>query len=115
MVGQERKVEATAPAISDKAKPLKDGIGKDDARTHNDSSRGQQHGPEPGCPRIDYSLGQRHPLADAQLNEIDKNDRVAHDDARARDEADHGSRSKECAHDCVSRHECRPASAESAP
>ena len=47
---------------------------------------------------VDYGVGQGHALLQTQLNEVDENDRITHDDSRARNEADHGCGREERAH-----------------
>ena len=105
MVGHERKVEATAPAISDKCEPLKDRVGQNHACADNHRCRSQEHGTESSCAGINHRLGKGHSLADSELNEVDKDNRVAHDDACAGDEADHRGRREECAQHRMSRHD----------
>ena len=88
-----------------KCEPLKDGVGQNHAGADNDRCRSQEHRTESSCACIDHRLGQGHSLADAELNEVDKDNRVAHDDACAGDEADHRGRREECAQNGMGRHD----------
>jgi len=61
-------------------KPLKNGVGENDACADDHSCRGQQHGPEASRSGIDHRFGQRHSLAYPQFDEVNQNDRIAYDD-----------------------------------
>jgi len=59
--------------------------------------------PETNRSRIDHRFYQSHPLTPAKLDEVDKDDRVAHDNSGPSDEADHGGRGEERAQDRMGR------------
>ena len=100
---RDSSVDATSPAIKRNCESLEDRIEEDDARAHDNRGGGQQHRPEAHCAGIDDGVLQRHALRAAQFDEVHQDDRIAHDDARAGNEADHRGRSEERAHHRVRR------------
>ena len=86
---RESSSDATSPAISEIASPWKIGSNRITAEPDDDRGGRQRHRPEPHGAGIDHGLLERHAVAQPQLDEVDEDDRVAHDDAGAGDEADH--------------------------
>ena len=55
-------------------KPLKDGVGENDACADHHRGRGEQHGPKASRAGVNHRFGQRHSLANPKLDEVDEND-----------------------------------------
>ena len=96
--------EATSPAISEMARPWKDRIEQDHAAPTTTAAAVSTIGRNRTAPASTTASLQRHALAQPQLDEVHEDDRVAHHDAGAGDEADHrGSREERAQRPCAGR------------
>ena len=68
---------------------MKNRVGEDDARTDHDGEGGEQHRTETYGASFDHGVAQRESVCPSEFDEIDEDDRIAHDDASAGHEADH--------------------------
>ena len=69
--------------------PLEDRVEQDDRRADDDGGGGEGHRAEAHRAGVDHGVLDRHAVADAQLDEVDQDDRVPHHDPGAGNEADH--------------------------
>ena len=100
---RESRSDATSPAISEIARPWKIGSNRMTRGADDHGGGGEHHRAEAHRARVDDGLLERHALAQPQLDEVDQDDRVAHHDAGAGDEADHRRGREERAHRRVRR------------
>ena len=96
--------DAISPAINAMASPWKIGSARMTARADDNGQGGQQHRTKAHRAGIHDRFVQRHAFLEPLLDEIDQDDGVAHDDARAGHEANHRRGGEKCAqHPCAGR------------
>ncbi|MPL73164.1 hypothetical protein SDC9_18957 [bioreactor metagenome] len=101
--GEQRRAEQ--PEQQRDRQPLEDRVGEDHHRADHRRDRGEQDRLEPDRPRLDQHVDVRLALVIAVADEVHQQDRVAHDDARQRDEADHRGRRERRVEDQVAEHD----------
>ena len=82
---------------------LENGIKQDNRRSDDNGRRSEQHGPEADNTCLDNGFFEWYAFGKFQIDKVNEDNRISHDDTRAGNKANHGCGRKEGAHDGVPR------------